>query len=159
MATIVEIIYRDYLWPHKRKILIIFLVLLFILVSIFAYKKYAENKMKENPYDDVANANRKKNSQKAQILFFSTDWCPYCKKAQPEWEKFEKKMKKENNIVLCTKIDCTDAENADVKTNIQKYDIQHYPTVKMLYNGDVIDFDAKITEETLTKFVNTIVSE
>ena len=150
MATIVEIIYRDYLWPHKRKILVFFLVLLFILVSIFAYKKYAQDKMKK-PEDDIANANRNKNQ--AQILFFSTEWCPYCKKAQPEWDKFSKK----NKDIVCSKIDCTDGANADVITYIQKYDIQHYPTVKMLYKGDVIDFDAKITEDSLTKFVDTIV--
>ena len=66
---------------------------------------------------------------------------------------------KNDNMVVCTRIDCTDGDNQDVITYIQKYDIQHYPTVKLLYKGDVIDFDSKITEETLTKFVNTILSE
>jgi hypothetical protein len=158
MATIVEIVYRDYLWPHKRKILIFFLILLFILVSVFAYKKYAQDKMEKKPYDDIANANRKRKGQQAQILFFSTSWCPYCKKAEPEWEKFTQKMKKDNAVV-CNRIDCSDGDNPETITYIQKYDIQHYPTVKMLYKGDVIDFDSKITEETLTKFVNTILIE
>jgi thiol-disulfide isomerase/thioredoxin len=158
MATIVEIIYRDYLWPHKRKILIFFLLLLFILVSVFAYKKYAQDKMKKKPYHDVANANH--NQEQVQILFFSTEWCPYCKKAQPEWDKFTQKNSIVNNYKLvCTKMDCTNGDDADVKTNIQKYDIQHYPTVKMLFKGDIIDFDSKITEESLTKFVNSILNE
>jgi thiol-disulfide isomerase/thioredoxin len=132
--------------------------LLFILVSIFAYKKYAQDKMKKKPYHDVANANH--NPQQVQILFFSTEWCPYCKKAQPEWDKFTKKTDVVNNYkLICTKMDCTNGDDPDVKTNIQKYDIQHYPTVKMLFKGDIIDFDSKITEETLTKFVNSILNE
>ena len=38
-----------------------------------------------------------------------------------------------------------------------KYGIEGYPTIKMLKNEQIIDFDAKPTIENLTKFVETAI--
>ena len=59
-------------------------------------------------------------------------------------------------VIKCLDYNCTD-ENADVTKVINKYNIESYPTIKMLKDGQVIEFDSKITEYTLEQFVNTIV--
>ena len=53
-------------------------------------------------------------------------------------------------------VDCTDSDNADANASKQKYDVQHFPTVKLMKNEDVIDFDSKISEASLTTFINTV---
>ena len=33
-------------------------------------------------------ANNNRGTSEAKLMFFSADWCPHCKKAKPEWDKF-----------------------------------------------------------------------
>jgi hypothetical protein len=39
---------------------------------------------------------------------------------------------------------------------IEKYKIDSYPTIKLTKDGNVVDFDAKVTKQNLIQFVNTI---
>ena len=39
---------------------------------------------------------------------------------------------------------------------INSYKIEGYPTIKLLKDGQVIEYDAKPTKETLTQFLNTV---
>lgn len=43
-----------------------------------------------------------------------------------------------------------------LSTLIQKYNIDSYPTVKLTKGDIVVDFESKITKETLTQFVNSV---
>lgn len=43
-----------------------------------------------------------------------------------------------------------------LSTMIKKYNIDSYPTVKLTKGDVVVDFDSKITKETLIQFVNTV---
>jgi copper chaperone CopZ len=54
--------------------------------------------------------------------------------------------------VKCIEMNCTE-ENAEITEAINEYDIKGYPTVKMSKDNKVIEFDAKITYNTLEKFV------
>ena len=91
-------------------------------------------------------------------MLFTVDWCPHCKTAKPEWEqlKAEYKDKKINGYkVIFTDIDCT-KETAQVEKLMNTYKIEGYPTIKLLKDGQVIDYDAKPTKDTLVKFLNTV---
>jgi len=39
---------------------------------------------------------------------------------------------------------------------ISQYQIQGYPTLKLLKDGQVIDFDSKPTQDSLTQFLNSV---
>jgi thiol-disulfide isomerase/thioredoxin len=161
MATIIEIIYRDYIEKYKRMILIVFLLILFIIASVYAYNWYGKPKINKPIYDDVANANRREKT--AEVLLFSTIWCPHCVKAKIPWDKFTKAT--DGTVIngykiSCINIDCTDGEaNPEIQAQIQKYNIEHYPTVKMLINDKIIDYEASVTEPNLSNFVNTITNQ
>jgi thiol-disulfide isomerase/thioredoxin len=91
----------------------------------------------------------------AQLLLFSTDWCPHCKVAQPEWDKLVDNYEGQlinGKTVVFTHYNCTN-ETPEITDLIAKYGIKGYPTVKLLTNGQVIDFDAKPTEESLLQFL------
>ena len=161
MANIIETLYRDFIFPYKRIMLILFLIILFIIASVYAYKWYAKPIIEQPLYDDVANANRRQ--KPVDVLLFTTEWCPYCVKAKPAWAEFKKKYDKKlinDHMINCIQIDCTDNEtNAEVQAQIQKYEIEHYPTVKMLIDDKIIDFEASVSASNLDKFVNTIVNQ
>lgn len=157
MSTIIELIYRDYFEKHKRKILVVFLLILFIIAGAYAYKWYATPKLEPKVYDDVANANR--NNIPVNVLFFSAEWCPHCIKAKPEWQSFSDKYngKPVNGYVInCINVDCTDSEaDTEVQTYIQKYKIEHYPTIKMVIGDKIIDYEASVTSSNLGQFVES----
>jgi thioredoxin-like negative regulator of GroEL len=102
---------------------------------------------------DISNYN--KQEKEATIYFFYADWCPHCKTAKPEWAKFTNNYngKSMNDYTLvCSSVNCTEetSENAQI---IQKYNIDSYPTVKMLKDGSIIEFDSKISESSLEQFL------
>jgi thiol-disulfide isomerase/thioredoxin len=97
-------------------------------------------------------------SKNAELLFFYTDWCPWCKRSKPEWEEMrtEYEGKTINGYVVKFKeIDCTN-ETEETERLIDKYKIEGYPTLKLLKDGNVIEFDAKVSKENMVEFLNTM---
>ena len=107
---------------------------------------------KENMENNSEDETKRKT---AELLFFTVDWCPHCKVAQPEWDKLVDEYEGQlinGKTVVFTHYNCT-KETPEITDLIAKYGIKGYPTVKLLTNGQVIDFDAKPTEESLLKFL------
>ena len=163
MPNIVQI-FKEALNPRKFYIWIFFLVILLIIGGSYVYRKN---------YLDMLNVGSKKNipntgsTDNIQILFFTVDWCPHCKKAATPWDNFvqnhhNKQFK--NAHVTCIKYDMTEKEPDSVyykqyqiaKSMGEKYKIEGFPTIKMLKGDQVIDFDAKITSYSLEKFVENM---
>ena len=94
----------------------------------------------------------------AELMFFFADWCPHCKAAKPIWNdlkaQYENKTVNGYTIVF-TEIDCSE-ETAENEKMINQYSVEGYPTIKLLKDGQVIEYDAKPSTETLTKFLNTV---
>ena len=165
--------------PYYKYITGLFLIILFVLVAKFAYDTYFSKYNKNKNMADIANS---KNTQEiCAIYMFYVDWCPHCVKAKPEWQKFKDQYNNKivnGYMIKCYDIDCT-KDNGDeviqfdnteggeyptsikptpvkVSTLIKKYNIDSYPTIKLTKRDMVVDFDSKITKETLTQFVNSV---
>jgi thiol-disulfide isomerase/thioredoxin len=139
--------------------IVIGVVILFVIIAILYYfysvvpsrkSKYQPNN--EHNSDDVASG------KSAELLFFFADWCPHCKAAKPIWNdlKAEYENKTINGYhVVFTEIDCSE-ETAEVDKMMNQYNIEGYPTIKLLKDGQVIEYDAKPSKATLTQFLNTV---
>ena len=97
-------------------------------------------------------------SKTAELMFFYVDWCPHCKTAKPDWE--ELKSEYENKTingyhVKFTEINCTE-ESDEIEKLINKYSIEGYPTIKLLKDGQIIEYDAKPSKDTLIQFLNSV---
>jgi len=91
-------------------------------------------------------------TQVCELFYFYTTWCPYCKKSRVEWDKFKAEWshKTYNGYVLqFQEIDCDTNESTAAKYNVTKY-----PTIKLIKDDMVIDFDAKPTVDSLTRFLS-----
>ena len=139
---------------NMKTIGIIALVVILLLIAVYIYNNQCTRSQQmienfENESDD---------KRTAELMFFSVDWCPHCKTAKPEWEqlKAEYKDKTINGYdVIFTDIDCT-KETPQVEKLMNTYKIEGYPTIKLLKDGQVIDYDAKPSKDTLVKFLNTV---
>ena len=134
----------------KNKNSFLFLILIGGLIgcAFYFYNKHIKKKKFVNNKEFLP-----KRAKTATIYFFKTDWCPYCKKSEPIWNKVKEEMqsKKVNGVDLkFITIDC----ESDEKT-ASKYNVDSYPTVILEIGDDKITYDAKIEYVTLKKFINT----
>ena len=140
-----------------QTIAIIVVVLLLCVFAYYTYKQYVDTKTsfhanRENIPKDV-NSNKT-----ATLMLFYVDWCPHCKTAKPEWESL--KSEYDGNTINGYTItfvehNCTN-ESEDVSQLMDKYNIEGYPTIKLLKDNQVIEYDAKPTKSTMEQFLNTV---
>jgi thiol-disulfide isomerase/thioredoxin len=145
---------------NSTTLIIIGVVILFAIVAGLYYYYYMAPQMKAKyqPNSEQVQEGESGNGSTAELLFFYADWCPHCKTAKPIWNdlKAEYENKTINGYkVVFTEINCSE-ETAEVDKMMNQYNVEGYPTIKLLKDGQVIEYDAKPSKETLTQFLNTV---
>jgi len=141
-------------------IIVILAVVLFAIISIFYYFYYISPQLnaKYKANHEQVDTNYS-NGNTAEVLFFYADWCPHCKTAKPIWNdlkaQYENKTINGYKIVF-TEINCSE-ETAEVEKMMNQYNVEGYPTIKLLKDGQVIEYDAKPSKDTLNQFLNTVI--
>lgn len=133
-------------------------VVIFGILAIIYYFYYVSPLMKPKYQPNNEPVSSSSGNKTAELMLFYADWCPLCKTAKPIWNDF--KSEYENKTIngykiIFTEIDCTE-ETAEVEKLMNQYEIEGYPTIKLIKDGQVIEYDAKPSKETLTKFLNTV---
>jgi thiol-disulfide isomerase/thioredoxin len=142
-------------FKKKNTLIILLIVLVGFAAAFFSWKKYGlpklnklNGKVKHSPNKEIINSDKS-----ATIYYFYTEWCPYCKKARPEWDKFKDIYSNEsiNGYTLeFIEVDCDKDE-----ATAGKFKIEGYPTIKLIKDGKIIEYDAKPKFETLETFVKS----
>lgn len=142
----------------SNTLILVGVVLFFTIVAIFYYFYYVAPSLNTKYEPNSEPPRGGGSSNKAELLFFYADWCPHCKAAKPIWNdlKTEYENKTINGYqVIFTEVDCSE-ETAEVEKLMNQYSVEGYPTIKLVKDGQVIEYDAKPSRETLTKFLNTV---
>ncbi len=145
---------------NMTTILYILAGILFLSLAVYIYYKYVSPKLKPQyiPNREILPEGSNDSNKTAELLFFFAQWCPHCKTAKPIWEnvKSEYENKTINGYKLVfTSVDCT-KETDETENLMNKYNIEGFPTVKLLKDNQIIEYDAKISKETLVQFINTV---
>ena len=144
----------------NKYVMIPLIAIIFGLVGYFVYNKYVVT----SP-STTFNANREHNPaaitgtpKTANLMLFYVDWCPHCKTAKPEWDKlktdYEGQIINGYNVEF-TEYNCTD-ETGDIEKLVDAYKIEGYPTIKLVKDDQLINFDAKPSNELIKEFLNTV---
>jgi len=142
---------------NSTTLIIIGAIIVFAIIAGVYYYYYVLPEMKAK-YQPNSEHVPEGTSNTAELLFFYADWCPHCKTAKPIWNDL--KAEYENKTihgykVVFTEINCSE-ETAEVDKMMNQYNVEGYPTIKLLKDGQVIEYDAKPSKETLTQFLNTV---
>ena len=145
---------RNILNDKSYIVLMVLLAILFTTLLLIIYNKYITTFISQKHVLNNEFINKTDKNTEILILYFYTEWCPYCKKSMPEIDKFEEYIKGENAsnnyIITLTKIDCDkDSTLAD------KYKVDAYPTIKLIYKNTVYDYDTKPNKVNLIQFMET----
>lgn len=140
--------------------LYVVLALLVVGGGYYLYQMYIQRKTINYRENTEGNGNGQSGTgQDVEIYLFYVDWCPHCKTAKPEWEQIKTKYqgKQINGYTLVFhEINCT-TESPDVTKLMDQFKIESYPTIKMVKNNQIIEFDAKPTQSNLTQFFNSTI--
>jgi thiol-disulfide isomerase/thioredoxin len=127
-------------------LLIAGIAIIFIIITIFVYNQY----VKQAAYNP--NNEYKKSDKTAEIMLFYTAWCPYSQTTLKQWYTYKENYKGNFKLAF-VEIDCDEQ-----KSMADKYKIENYPTIILIYNDKNYIFDAEMNESTLTQFINTIMN-
>lgn len=149
----------QYLKENARTVsLIVFLVVLFIAAGYFVYSRMEPEINAKTQQGDSVQDSPGGEGQSTELIFFYANWCPHCKAAKPHWNEIKEKYadKSINGYeIIFTEVDCSE-ETEDVKDKVEQYNVEGYPTIKLIKGDQIIDFDAKPTKNTLEKFLETV---
>ena len=139
---------------NTNLLLILLLTILFIIAALFIYRRSVSSNINKKYVTNNEFSNKPANGPTtADIYFFYTEWCPHCKTAKPVWADFKAQMsdKQINGITLIFhEVDC-DKDTALA----EKFNVQGYPTIKLVRGNQVIEYDAKPNKDNLMEFLNT----
>ena len=155
MAQSFTSIIMDFIDKYKFYAWMLLLVVLLFIGFLYVYRKNF-NKLLNNK--EIKNIPNSGSNNDVEIIMFTVDWCPHCKNAMPEWSTFKKQYdnKDQNGYkIRCVDVDCT-KETSDVTNYLNKYNIESYPTIKMVKDNKTIEFDSPIKSQYLEHFVDTM---
>jgi thiol-disulfide isomerase/thioredoxin len=82
----------------------------------------------------------------AKLYFFFADWCGYCKKFKPEWEK----LKAEPNLgIELEEVDCSNEAPALAK----EYNVGGFPTLILVNGSNKVTYEGSRTKDALVSFI------
>ena len=153
-------------WDWKMILFYLILITIFLVTAYQTYYKYILPRLnpdfipnKEFHRDEEASplfpdfpGGGENTGKPAELIFFCVKWCHLCKKALPEWEKLVKKFegKKINgSLIYFKQIDCEDDEEM-----ADEYKITGYPTIKLVQNTRIVEYNAKPNALLLEEFLN-----
>lgn len=144
-------------YMNWKNVAIIIGIVLLIIIAYYTYKHYSDTKSSFTANRE--NRTKDENSNKtATLMLFYVDWCPHCKTAKPEWESLKSQYdgKTINGYnVNFMEYNCTN-ETDEISNLMDKYKIEGYPTIKLIKDNEVIEYDAKPTKSTMEQFLNTV---
>ena len=145
-----------FFWFLNPKKLYIWLLLLVIALAFGTYRVLKNNGgslEQRQKRKDVPNAPGNAVGSDVEILFFTVNWCPHCKKAKPVWNNVKEEY--DQKVINNTKLIFKDINCEKEEEMANKYNIEGYPTIKLQKNNQIIEFDAKPEENALVQFIES----
>lgn len=138
---------------YKNKNL--FITGLLIIITLLLVLYYVRDYMYSVKELDTKEGMTGSGENEAEVIFFFADWCPHCTKAKPIVDDLKSKYNNRtinNKKVSFKYIDCS-VETQDMKRDMEKYDVESFPTI-VIQNGDkVTKFEDKVEAEALSQFI------
>ena len=137
----------------RRFIMVLCVAAIFIVVAIYVWRTHIAGRV--NP-SYVANKEfveeGEVSSNEADLYFFYTVWCPHCSGARPEWNKFKEVVG--DGKIKGTKINFIEVDCDQDTATADRFKVDGYPTIKLVHNDRVVEYDAKPDVDTLRQFLN-----
>jgi thiol-disulfide isomerase/thioredoxin len=90
------------------------------------------------------------------IVLVYVDWCPHCRTVKPAWKNLQNRL---NNTTINGKqvhVAAVNAEGNQVEKDFaNSQSVQGYPTIKVMNNNNVDEYNGGRNEQELESFINS----
>ena len=86
---------------------------------------------------------------KKYLVYFYAEWCGFCKRFKPVWDELKNKTLTDKNG---KSVKLVDFESAN-KEMMEKYNIEGYPTLKLISKEGVVDYNEERVMENISSWV------
>ena len=146
---------------NKKFIIILVVTAIFKGVAFWVYTTYIAPSISPD-YVPNREFTDGEGSNTAELFMFSVDWCPYSKAAKPIWKKLTEKYQGQevNGTLLEVKEIDGDKQAQELENFESKYlngkKIEGYPSIYMVKDDKVVEYEAKPKLDTLKEFINSV---
>ena len=143
-------------FSSKKFMIIIILISLFLGAAFYVYNTYIAPRL--NPkFVSNREFTQQETIDTTELYFIFADWCPYSKKVMPIWNSLKEKYnrKKVNKYAVIFKELDGDKNEKEIDDFSKRFNkkIEGYPTIILIKQNEVIEFDADPTKENLEAFI------
>ncbi len=145
----------------KKFLIILGVVCIFVGISFYVYNSYIAPKINPDYVPNKEFVQQDAYNKDATIYFFHASWCPYSKKVIDNvWPGLKSEFNGKNiNHYKLNFLDYDGDKNekelADFEKSYNKK-IDGYPSIFLVKDDQVIEFEAKPNNDTLTEFIHTV---
>ena len=126
-----------------------FMVILAAVLGFFIFKKFTSCGAVEGFTSKPSTFESDVSSGK-KLVWFYADWCGHCKSMKTEWDTASSKV--DGKMV---KINLGDSKDSKVEEISKKYNIQGFPTILLLDNGEIQEtYEGERKASDFESFVN-----
>lgn len=150
------------LFSNKRFLIILLIAGIFIAAAVYTYRNVLKPRMENafvpnNEFKDTSNmsAGAQNGGDSADLYYFYTEWCPHCKKARPIINKLKEHLQSNNNLVNDINVNMIEVDCDQDSATAEKFGVEGYPTIKLVHQKKVIEYDAKPDLDILQQFLHT----
>jgi hypothetical protein len=141
---------REQLVQKKYNIPVWLWILSFVVLSFMLYYIFSEKSS-----TCTQNFTIDEDSE-IKVYNFNTSWCGWSRKFQPEWDKFDEKVKNDNKLSSRVRVYDVKCDNEDNNSICSKNDIPGYPFVLVVKNGVKTPYKGERTSSALLSHVSRL---
>jgi thiol-disulfide isomerase/thioredoxin len=147
----------------KKFVIIIVLIAIFIGAALFVYNKFVAPKLNPTFIENREFTTQQPSENNATLYFIYATWCPHSKKVIKHWEKLKKQydFKIVNRPVKKYAVTFIEYDGDKQEVDIEEFSklynkkIEGYPTIILVKDNEVIEFEAEPTLENLNEFIQS----
>ena len=132
---------------NTTMLLVVGAVLLVILYVLYNKNNTSNEGFAEN-LEPIGN--------EVKLVLFHATWCGHCQKFKPEWAKAENALKKMGNNVNGKSIRMVKVDADEQPDLVKKYNVSGFPTVKVMTQGKIMDYEGDRSMSGLMKYVKNM---
>lgn len=143
----------------KKFVIIIVLIVIFIGAAIFVFNKFVAPKLNPTFIENREFTNKSPTSNDATLYFIYATWCPHSKKVIKHWEKLKNQY--DGKVVKKYAVKFIEYDGDKQEVLIEEFSkdynkkIEGYPTIILIKDNEVIEFEAEPTLENLNEFIQS----
>ena len=138
------------------QLICVFVVALIAVAAYYIYRANKNNLLENFESNNLNNLVSKPNpvDNEVVLVLFYVDWCPHCVSTKPEWSNLVNNLNNKEVNGVNVKVNACNAEGSVAEKEFaSENNVQGYPTIKLIKNNEVVEYNGARNALEMENFV------